>query len=107
MSPSTTRSDRPRRHPAPAASTRGSALGLHLETLRLRCRSALRRLKRSRFLSSIPTTKDPRQSPWATGMVHIDRARIGVSEEKFLACLHLSDTYKSGSLGRRDYIDAS
>jgi len=40
-------------------------------------------------------------------MTHIDRSRIGVSQEQFLACIHVSDTYRCGAVWRKDYIDAS
>jgi SAM-dependent methyltransferase len=40
-------------------------------------------------------------------MLPIGRGGIGVSEERFLATIHRSDTYRLGSVGRKSYIDAS
>jgi SAM-dependent methyltransferase len=40
-------------------------------------------------------------------MTHIDRAALSVSEDQFLACIHVSEAYRCRPAAHRDYIDAS
>jgi SAM-dependent methyltransferase len=109
MALGSTRSDRRGFHPSPMlrGPARRGDLALRTEAWRLESRSILRRLKRSVKSLFRPGKAARHASTAFCDMQHVDPAAIGISEALFLARIHLSDTYKAGSAGRRQYIDAS
>ena len=91
----------------PAATHHSPGLQLRFETFRLRCRLALGRLKRSLKAWAFPMKREGKGSLQAAGMEHIDESRLDLDPAQFLACIHVSDTYRQGPPGRIRYIDDS